>query len=158
MSPVDPNDGGDPDAQGDGKRCISCGAAIAADAELCPECGVAQTRLPASGAEHRTADEKHCTNCGAVINRDAELCPECGVRQTVGMGDADEGEGPDRVTAALLALLLGGIGAHRFYLGQTGIGVLYLCFSWTLVPALVGFVEGIVYLTKSDEEFRREYA
>jgi len=61
------------------------------------------------------------------------------------------------VTAGVLALLLGGIGAHKFYLGETGLGILYLCFSWTLIPALVGFIEGILYLTKSDVEFERQY-
>jgi hypothetical protein len=30
-------------------------------------------------------------------------------------------------------------------------------FSWTLIPAIVGFVEGIIYLTKSDQEFQQQY-
>ena len=41
----------------------------------------------------------------------------------------------------LLALFLGGLGAHRFYLGQVGLGVLYLVFVWTFVPSIVAFVE-----------------
>jgi TM2 domain-containing membrane protein YozV len=44
-------------------------------------------------------------------------------------------------TAMLLALFLGGIGAHKFYLGQPGLGVLYLIFSWTFIPAIVSFIE-----------------
>jgi TM2 domain-containing membrane protein YozV len=52
---------------------------------------------------------------------------------------------------------VGGLGAHKFYLGDVGLGILYLCFSWTLIPALIGLVEGIIYLTKSDEEFQRQY-
>ena len=44
-------------------------------------------------------------------------------------------------TGLLLCLFLGGIGAHRFYLGQVGLGVLYLCFVWTFVPAVVALVE-----------------
>ena len=43
----------------------------------------------------------------------------------------------DRTTAILLTLFLGGIGAHRFYLGQIGLGVLYLLFCWTLAPAII---------------------
>ena len=141
---------------GSGAHCISCGEQISAAADVCPECGVGQTQLPSSGGQGRTADEKYCTNCGAVLNRDAELCPDCGVRQTAGMGG---GAGDsDRVAAALLALLLGGIGAHKFYLGQTKLGLLYLCFFWTIIPAIVGFIEGIVYLVKSEEEFQRKYA
>jgi TM2 domain-containing membrane protein YozV len=47
----------------------------------------------------------------------------------------------DEVVGVLLALFLGSFGIHRFYLGQTGAGVLYLVFSWTGIPAIVGFIE-----------------
>ncbi len=45
------------------------------------------------------------------------------------------------VVGVLLALFLGGFGIHRFYLGQTGAGILYLVFSWTGIPAIIGFIE-----------------
>jgi TM2 domain-containing membrane protein YozV len=41
----------------------------------------------------------------------------------------------------LFALLLGGLGLHRFYLGETGWGILYLLFCWTGIPTLLGFIE-----------------
>jgi TM2 domain-containing membrane protein YozV len=44
-------------------------------------------------------------------------------------------------TAVLLAVLLGGLGAHKFYLGQTGMGIMYLLFCWTGIPALVALIE-----------------
>jgi TM2 domain-containing membrane protein YozV len=44
-------------------------------------------------------------------------------------------------TAVLLCFFLGGFGAHKFYMGRTGIGLLYLLFSWTLVPALFSLIE-----------------
>jgi TM2 domain-containing membrane protein YozV len=59
----------------------------------------------------------------------------------------------DKTTAGLLGILLGGLGAHKFYLGQTGAGVLYLLFCWTMVPAFVGLVEGVSYLTMSQGAF-----
>lgn len=62
-----------------------------------------------------------------------------------------------KVVAGVLALFLGGLGAHKFYLGKTGLGILYLCFCWTYIPALVSFVEGIIYLCSSDENFSRKY-
>lgn len=65
--------------------------------------------------------------------------------------------GKSRVSAALFALLLGSFGAHKFYMGQTGLGILYLVFFWTGIPGIVGLVEGILYLAMSDEEFARRY-
>ena len=98
-------------------------------------------------------NEKFCVECGAAINEKAEICPECGVRQPgTGSGSDDE-----RLIAALLAIFLGGIGAHKFYLGKTTQGLLYLCFFWTAIPALIGIIEGVIYLSKSDEEFRQQY-
>jgi TM2 domain-containing membrane protein YozV len=63
----------------------------------------------------------------------------------------------ERVLTAILAILLGSFGVHKFYLGDTGLGILYLCFSWTGIPAIVGIIEGVIYLSKSDEEFEKEY-
>jgi hypothetical protein len=47
----------------------------------------------------------------------------------------------DEIVGVLLALLLGCFGVHHFYLGRTGMGILYLCFFWTGIPAILGFVE-----------------
>jgi TM2 domain-containing membrane protein YozV/ribosomal protein S27E len=44
-------------------------------------------------------------------------------------------------TAILLALFLGGVGAHRFYMGQVGLGILYAMFVWTFIPSIVALVE-----------------
>ena len=62
-----------------------------------------------------------------------------------------------RVTAALLAFFLGGLGIHKFYLGQGGMGVLYLLFCWTFIPALIAFIEFIIYLTMTDEAFAEKF-
>ena len=47
----------------------------------------------------------------------------------------------DEVVGILLALFLGGFGVHHFYLRRTGLGVLYLLFSWTPIPWILGFIE-----------------
>jgi TM2 domain-containing membrane protein YozV len=44
-------------------------------------------------------------------------------------------------TAVLLALFLGGLGAHHFYLGKIGLGILYVLLVWTLIPQIVALVE-----------------
>jgi TM2 domain-containing membrane protein YozV len=47
----------------------------------------------------------------------------------------------DPTTAALLALFLGGLGAYHFYMGNTGLGILYLVFVWTYIPSIIAFFE-----------------
>lgn len=100
------------------------------------------------------ADENYCRSCGEVIKKEAEVCPKCGVRQTAKTA-ATGTSGKSRIVAALLALFLGGIGAHKFYLGKFGTGVLYLIFCWTFIPAIIAFIEAIIYLTQSDEAFEK---
>jgi TM2 domain-containing membrane protein YozV len=47
----------------------------------------------------------------------------------------------DEVVGVLLAILLGGFGAHHFYLGRVGLGILYIVFSWTGIPWVLGWIE-----------------
>jgi len=70
---------------------------------------------------------------------------------------AYNGPGKSRLTAAALALILGGIGIHKFYLDRTTAGILYLLFCWTGIPALLAWFEGIAYLLKSDAAWAAEY-
>jgi TM2 domain-containing membrane protein YozV len=65
--------------------------------------------------------------------------------------------GKSKVTAGVLAILLGGIGAHKFYLGKIGMGLVYLLFFWTGIPAVVGLIEGIIMLTMTDEDFASKH-
>jgi len=54
-------------------------------------------------------------------------------------------------TAVILALLLGGLGVHKFYLNNAGLGVVYLLFSWTYIPAIIAFIEAFMIATKVAE-------
>ena len=106
-------------------------------------------------------DEKFCSECGAVIKAKAEICPKCGVRQmnpplAINLGPV-AANGKSRIAAALFAIFLGGLGFHKFYLGQVGLGILYLVFCWTCIPSFIGFIEGILFLTMSDETFNQKY-
>ena len=77
----------------------------------------------------------------------------------------------DKTTAGIFALLLGGVGAHHFYLGNTGIAIAYL-FIWFMgaatlwigigylfigIPGMLALIEGIIYLTKPEDQFQRNY-
>ena len=74
----------------------------------------------------------------------------------VGDGVVQAG-GRSRVVAGLLGIFLGGLGIHKFYCGKIAQGVLYLLFFWTFIPAIIGFIEGIWYLTMSDQAFAARY-
>jgi TM2 domain-containing membrane protein YozV len=68
-----------------------------------------------------------------------------------------------RIAAGILALLLGTFGIHKFYLGFVGTGLIMLLISvlscWILSPVvwLIGVIEGIIYLLKTDRDFYRDY-
>jgi TM2 domain-containing membrane protein YozV len=59
-----------------------------------------------------------------------------------------------KAVAGILAIFFGGIGIHKFYLGKVGLGVIYLLFSWTFIPAFIGLIEGIVYLASNEHNFQ----
>lgn len=61
-----------------------------------------------------------------------------------------EGEKKDKTVAVLLAVFLGGLGAHKFYLGQTTAGILYLIFFWTYIPAVLGLIDAFRLSTDVD--------
>ncbi|NMP25155.1 TM2 domain-containing protein [Sulfobacillus harzensis] len=63
----------------------------------------------------------------------------------------------NKLAAGLLGLFLGGLGIHKFYLGQTGRGILFLVFFWTGIPAIIGFIEGIVLIAQPDDVFNAKY-
>jgi TM2 domain-containing membrane protein YozV len=63
----------------------------------------------------------------------------------------------DKTIAILLALFLGGLGAHKFYLGQAGLGILYLVFCWTFIPAVIALIEAIVYACTDEQSFHQKY-
>ena len=68
-----------------------------------------------------------------------------------------------KIVAGICGILLGSLGIHKFILGYTKEGVIMLVISIVScgfaapVTHLIGLIEGIIYLTKSDEEFVRTY-
>ncbi len=58
----------------------------------------------------------------------------------------------NKIAYGLLGILLGCIGAHKFYAGKIGVGIVFLLFSWTAIPAIIGLIEGIIAFTKPEVE------
>lgn len=100
----------------------------------------------------KSINEKYCKDCGKIIKQNAEICPYCGCRQMYNISSER-----NKIAAALLALFLGGFGAHKFYLGKISTGIIYLVFCWTFIPTIIAFVEGLIYLGMKEEEFRLKY-
>lgn len=122
---------------------------------------------------------RYCTKCGAVNDETAQYCVSCQAAltpvsgyqpmQSVNQGSSEamtdwKAQGADKkVLAGVLGIVVGAFGIHKFVLGYTTEGIIMLlttvltCGILAIVPSVIGIVEGIIYLTKSDEEFVRTY-
>jgi RNA polymerase subunit RPABC4/transcription elongation factor Spt4 len=103
-----------------------------------------------------------CTECGKKISDRSKTCPGCGAPQIQGVGDEEWapqciGDSKSRGIAAGLALFLGGLGIHKFYLNRPRAGFAYLIFSWTLIPALLAIIDAFQLMMMSDSSFRKRY-
>ena len=138
--------------------CKNCGKEVERNAIACMGCGCD----PLKG-------EKFCRHCGSALNPGQVVCVKCGHavrRQGEGTGGATGVAPKSRTTAALLAIFLGGFGAHEFYLGNSNsaiirlvvyiVGGVIMCVP-SFVLSMISIIEGIIYLAKSDEEFEEVY-
>ena len=70
------------------------------------------------------------------------------------------GRGKDKTAAGILAILLGWLGVHQFYLGSMVTGIILIAASVVscgILGSVLGIIEGIMILTMTDEEFNRRY-
>jgi len=116
---------------------------------------------------------RYCTKCGAVNDESAQYCTSCNaqlapvsgsqpmqsVNQPQSMTDWRALGADKKVAAGLLGILVGWAGVHKFILGYTTEGIIQLVISVFTCGfgGIIGLIEGIIYLTKSDEEFVRTY-
>ena len=131
--------------------CRSCGQQLDDRAVACTRCGV-----------HPLNGTGYCQTCGKPVLAGAAVCPACGVPLAsavpTGLRGADK-----KIPAGICGILLGSLGVHKFILGYTTAGLIMLLITvcscgWGAIPMhLVGLIEGIIYLTKSDEEFVQVY-
>ena len=60
-------------------------------------------------------------------------------------------------TAILLVLFLGGLGAHKFYLGNNLVGLFYVLFSWTGIPLFLSLIDLIILIFTDKNKFNNKY-
>lgn len=132
------------------KNCPSCGAPIALDTTECKYCG---EKIAASQPQYQAPQAPQYAPPQAPQYAPPQA-PQYAPPQYAPVANPS---GKSKTTAGILAILLGGLGVHKFYLGRIGKGILYLIFCWTYIPAIVGLIEGIIYLTSSDEKFYTKY-
>jgi TM2 domain-containing membrane protein YozV len=128
-------------------RCPSCGAPIGLSATECRYCGGARAIQPTQYQVPQSPQVPQYQPPQAPQYQAPPVYTPTGVPAT----------NKSKNTAGILAIFLGGLGIHKFYLGKFGIGILYLVFCWTYIPAILGVIEGIIYLTSSDEKFYSKY-
>lgn len=130
------------------KVCPQCGAPIDLTATECKFCGEKLTvQQNAQQAQPQQVYVQQPQQPQVVIQQAAP-------QQVYMSGINPSWPIKSKVAAGVLGIFLGGIGVHKFYLGNIGMGILYLCFCWTGIPACIGFIEGIIYLCSNDENFQ----
>ncbi len=118
---------------------------------------------------------RYCTKCGAINDDMAQYCTNCQApltpvstgsgyqpMQSVNPGAMTDWKalGADKkIVAGILGILVGSLGVHKFVLGYTTEGIIQIAISVVTcgVGGIIGIIEGIIYLTKSDEDFVRTY-
>lgn len=121
-----------------------------------------------------------CKTCGAQIDNNSTTCPYCSahvtpqstgtvvqsavtVPSTSSVGVPAGPTASNKVSAGVWGIILGSLGIHKFVLGYTTAGFIMLgvsvitCGAGALLMGLIGLIEGIIYLTKSDEDFVKTY-
>ncbi len=139
--------------------CSACGSANPAATQFCPKCGTANLNTASVNPVAQqgfAAPQQTYAQPQQSFTAPQQNFAQPGFQQGFQQQAPAYAPAPkSRVTAGLFALLLGGLGVHKFYLNKAGLGVLYILFCWTFVPAVIAFIEGIIYLTQDDATFGR---
>lgn len=144
---------------GPGNRCSTCGNPVESGAKFCSHCGERlsppasrQARGQGSGRQSGAKDVEP-SNSRSPGGSGSSRKDRGGPKRPVQKASQDK----SKKVAGLLGIFLGGVGVHKFYLGRHGLGLVYLLFFWTFIPALIGLVEGVRYLWMDESEFRAKY-
>lgn len=131
------------------KNCPACGAPLAFDATECQYCG----EKLANNAQYQNPPQPQYQQ----PYQQPQPQYQQPYQQPPYYSQSINKPYKSKIAAGLLAIFLGGFGIHKFYLGKVGVGIVSLIFCWTYIPALIAFVEGIIYLCTSEDDFIRKY-
>ncbi len=120
--------------------------------KICPKCG-----------SRYSDSEVFCSQCGTQLNQYEQTPPPYGPQQTSfardNAFDSAGPEGKSRGIAALLAIIIGCLGIHYFYLNKTAAG--FICILLTIVTCgiwqIITLIQGILMLCMTNDDFERKY-
>lgn len=113
--------------------CSNCGEKLGTNQAVCLKCGV------------KVGEGKnYCHSCGEPVANNAAVCLKCGVALR-DSGIANDLNGKDKITMALVCFFLGGLGIHNFMMGESKKGVAKILLS---LLCGIGFVFALVDLVK----------
>ena len=92
-------------------------------------------------------------NRGMWVDFDSEGANATGIYRALGQSAGASRGNKSKAAVTLWGIFLGGFGAHKFYMGSWGWGIVYLLTCWLYIPFIVAFVEWIRYVLMSDDEF-----
>ncbi len=135
-------------------NCSQCGAPLEQGATFCKYCGEPVSEQPQAQAQ--APAQAQGGPAPVVINMQTpqQAYVDPNMANMINNGINPAWPVKSKVAAGILAIFFGGIGVHKFYLGKTGMGIVYLLFCWTCIPAVVGLIEGIMYLCQNDHNFQ----
>ncbi len=148
-------------------RCPQCGAPIDTSAQECKYCGE-KIKQQQTNQQHYYQSSGNTENMAEPVSQvrspfqsqpqfQSQVINQQYYERSNSSGIDPNWPIKSKIAAGILAILFGGIGIHKFYLGKIGMGILCLLFAWTGIPVFIGVIEGIVYLCSSDENFQRKY-
>ena len=94
--------------------------------------------------------ENKCPQCGAPLDPGATECKFCGEK----IATQQAAQSFQQAQPQPQVIIQQAAPQQVFYLGNIGMGLL---FCWTGIPAIVGLIEGIIYLCSNDENFQLKH-
>lgn len=95
---------------------------------------------------------------GMMVDFDVNGNEAIGIYEALGTAGGSTPGAKSKPAVTLWNMFLGGLGAHKFYMGSWGWGIVYLATCWLWVPFLVSLVEVIHVILMSDDEFQVKVA